>query len=250
MIRLINDTTTASEILENLRQVKVRIEQACSRAGRDPGEVKLLLATKTVPAEKIKVALEEGVSLIGENRVQDALCKYEALKAYSVRRHMIGHLQSNKVKQALQFADLIESVDRLSLAEKLRKRLEYENRTMDVFIQVNTSNEAGKFGISPEKALDFIKTVASFERLRIKGLMTIGLFSANEEKIRRCYKKLKGIQQEAYSLNLPNTDFKELSMGMSGDLEIAIEEGATIVRVGTAIFGRRMYPDSYYWNEK
>ena len=143
----------------------------------------------------------------------------------------------------------MQSVDRIELAEKLQQKLAERNQQMDVFIQVNTSNEESKFGVTPENALELVKQVAQLPNLTIKGLMTIGLFSSDEEKIRQCFKRLKQIQQDVTQLALPNVDVSELSMGMSGDLEIAIEEGATIVRVGTAIFGKRIYPDSYYWNE-
>jgi PLP dependent protein len=244
-----NESVTPWEIKQNLRKVKQRIRQACQRAGRDENEVQLLLATKTVPAEKIAAALQEGECLIGENKVQEGLFKSGALGHYPIQWHMIGHLQSNKVKQVLRFAHVIESVDRLSLAEKLQRRLSYENRILDIFIQVNTSSEPSKFGVAPEKALDFIRTVSCMERLRIKGLMTIGVFSAEPEKVRQCFRLLKTIQQQVMEASIAGVAMQELSMGMSHDLEIAIEEGATIVRVGSAIFGKRKYPDSYYWNE-
>ena len=143
----------------------------------------------------------------------------------------------------------LQSLDRLELAQKLHQRLLFENKTLDVLIQVNTSEEKSKFGVAPENAIDLIQQVSQLETLQIKGLMTIGLFSAETKKVRKCFQHLKKIQQDVIALNLPNVEMKELSMGMSGDLETAIEEGATIIRVGTAIFGQRIYPDSYYWNE-
>ena len=141
----------------------------------------------------------------------------------------------------------IQSVDRIELARKLNDRLAFEQRTMEIFIQVNTSYEDSKFGIAPEQAVDFAQEVSRLERLQIKGLMTIGLFSAEQEKVRKCFELLKTLQHEMLDKGI---EAHELSMGMSHDLETAIEEGATIVRVGTAIFGERIYPDSYYWNEK
>ncbi|VDH02900.1 YggS family pyridoxal phosphate enzyme [Bergeyella zoohelcum] len=126
----------------------------------------------------------------------------------------------------------------------------YEDKTIEALIQVNTSNEESKFGVAPSDAIELVKQVAQFDRIKIKGLMTIGLFSAESEKVRPCFRLLKNIQQEILSLHIPNVEMKELSMGMSGDLETAIEEGATIIRVGTAIFGQRIYPDSHYWNEE
>lgn len=238
------------EIITNLQQILKRIETSCKQAGRDPNEVKLLLATKTVPADRIKIALNAGQTLIGENKVQELKEKFEALKETPHTKHFIGHLQSNKIKDILKCnVACIQSLDRFDLAEKLHQRLQSEGKTIEVLIQVNTSNEESKFGVNPENAIDLVKVVAQLETLRIKGLMTIGLFSEETEKVRTCFKLLKNIQQQVIELEIPNVEMKELSMGMSGDLETAIEEGATIIRVGTAIFGQRNYPDSYYWNE-
>jgi hypothetical protein len=138
----------------------------------------------------------------------------------------------------------------LNLAEKLHQRLLLENKTIEVLIQVNTSFEESKFGVSPDNAIELVRQVAQLETLKIKGLMTIGLFSAETEKVRKCFRLLKDIQQKIIALKIPNVEMQELSMGMSSDLDTAIAEGATIVRVGTAIFGQRIYPDNYYWNEK
>lgn len=237
-------------IAQNLSVVLDRIAKACLHSSRNPDEVKLLLATKTVSAENITIALRAGQTLIGENKVQEIKQKQEALQEVPHRTHFIGHLQSNKIKDVLKYdVQCVETVDRLDLAEKLHQRLNAEGRQLDIFIQVNTSNEESKFGVAPEAALELIQQVAKLDALRITGLMTIGLFSAEADKVRACFKSLKRIQQEAIALQLPNVEMKELSMGMSGDLEIAIAEGATIVRVGTAIFGQRIYPDSYYWDE-
>lgn len=237
-------------IIHNLQVIHQRIASACAKSNRSIDEVKLLLATKTVPAERIQTALQAGEFLIGENKVQEIKEKYEALQQIPHESHFIGHLQTNKIKDILKYGvDCIQSVDRIDLAEKLDQRLRYENKQMNVFIQVNTSQEESKFGVAPENALELIRKVAALETIHIKGLMTIGLFSSDHEKVRACFKVLKSVQQKAHSLHIPNVSLNELSMGMSQDLEIAIEEGATIVRVGTAIFGERIYPDSYYWNE-
>lgn len=236
-------------ITQNLKTIHNRIQLACKQAGRDPEEVRLLLATKTVDSERIKFALQQGETLVGENKVQELKQKCTAIEKLHPEVHFIGHLQTNKAKDVIKWASCIESIDRLKLAKKLHNRLLSENRTIDVYIQVNTSYEESKFGVSPEKALELIERVFKLETMNIKGLMTIGLFSAEPEKVRKCFRLLKTIQREARELNLPGVSLEELSMGMSGDLEIAIEEGATIVRVGTAIFGERIYPDSYYWNE-
>lgn len=238
-------------IIHNLNVILKRIENACINAGRNPKEVKLLMATKTVSTDRIKIALQTGQTLIAENKVQEVKEKYEDLKNIPHTSHFIGHLQTNKIKDILKYGvQCVQSVDRLDLAEKLHQKLLAEEREMDILIQVNTSNEESKFGVSPENTLDLVKEISTLSTLKIKGLMTIGLFSSEEERVRTCFQLLKRLQQEITNLNLPNVEMKELSMGMSGDLEIAIQEGATIVRVGTAIFGERIYPDSYYWNEQ
>ena len=238
-------------IIHNLNVILKRIENACINAGRNPKEVKLLMATKTVSADRIKIALQTGQTLIAENKVQEVKEKYEDLKNIPHTSHFIGHLQTNKIKDILKYGvQCVQSVDRLDLAENLHQKLLAEEREMDILIQVNTSNEESKFGVSPENTLDLVKEISTLSTLKIKGLMTIGLFSSDEERVRTCFQLLKSLQQKITNLNLPNVEMKELSMGMSGDLEIAIQEGATIVRVGTAIFGERIYPDSYYWNEQ
>lgn len=240
----------SNEIRNNIAGIIDRIHKACVENGRDPNEVKLLLATKTVPADRIKPALQAGQTLIAENKVQELKAKYEALKDVPHTSHFIGHLQTNKIKDLLKYnVSCIQSLDRLDLAEKLHQRLQIENKSMEVFIQVNTSYEESKFGVTPDRVVALVKEVAQLETLKIKGLMTIGLLSAETGKVRRCFRLLKTIQQQITALELPGVELNELSMGMSGDLEIAIAEGATMVRVGTAIFGQRPTPDSYYWNE-
>ncbi len=239
------------QLLNNLKAIEDRIVSACIRCNRNPGDVKLLLATKTVSPDKIVIALKSGQTLIAENKIQELKEKYEALKTVPHTNHFIGHLQTNKIKDVLKYdVACIQSVDRLNLAEKLHQRLTAENKSIDVLIQVNTSDEESKFGIHLEHAVELVRQVAQLERIRIKGLMTIGLFSADNDKVRQCFRLLKNLQQEIIRQNIPHVEMQELSMGMSGDLEIAIEEGATIIRVGTAIFGKRDTPDSFYWNEK
>ncbi|MCP1299316.1 YggS family pyridoxal phosphate-dependent enzyme [Chryseobacterium sp. S0630] len=238
------------DILHNLTLINDRIKKACEQSERNRNEVRLLLATKTVSAERIKIALENGQTLIAENKVQELKEKYEELKDIPHENHFIGHLQTNKIKDILKYGvTCIQSLDRLELAEKLHQKLLAENRTMDVLIQVNTSNEESKFGVDPDEAIELTRKISHYSTLKIKGLMTIGLFSAETGKVRVCFKILKKLQQDIITENIPNVEMKELSMGMSGDLETAIEEGATIVRVGTAVFGTRIYPDSYYWDE-
>ncbi|MBL1407339.1 YggS family pyridoxal phosphate-dependent enzyme [Sphingobacterium faecale] len=239
-----------SDIINNLNIILHRMEVACRDSGRDPNEVKLLLATKTVPADRIKVALEAGQTLIAENKVQEIKEKYKSLQSVPHTNHFIGHLQSNKIKDILKYdISCIQSLDRLDVAEKLQQRLVYEGKKIEVLIQVNTSGEESKFGTHPDQAIELVRAVSRFSNIEIKGLMTIGLFSAEIEKVRPCFRLLRDIQQEVIAQNIPNVSMRELSMGMSGDLETAIQEGATIVRVGTAIFGQRIYADSYYWDE-
>lgn len=239
-----------NSIASNIKAVQDRIYAACMHSGRAPDAVKLLLATKTVEPERIKEALRAGHTLIAENKVQELKDKYNALCPIPHINHFIGHLQTNKIKDLLQ-CDVIclQSLDRLSLAQKLQQKLEAAGRTMDVLIQVNTSGEASKFGVEPGKAIELVRQVAVLDRLKIRGLMTIGLFSPDTEKVRQCFRRLSILQEQIREQAIPGVQMQELSMGMSGDLETAIEEGATIVRIGTAVFGQRQYPDSYYWNE-
>lgn len=234
------------DILHNLEVIRQRIDRACLRSGRNRETVKLLLATKTVSSERIKLALQVGENLIGENKVQELKEKYDDLRTIPHQAHFIGHLQSGRIKEVIRYADCIQSIDRWEIAEKLQRRLEYEDKTIDIFMQVNTSYEASKFGVAPTQAIQLAKELKTLDRLQLKGLMTIGLFSSEQEKVRKCFQLLKGIQGQ---LKENDIQVDDLSMGMSGDLETAIEEGSTIVRVGTAIFGKRIYPDSYYWNE-
>lgn len=235
-------------IKNNISHILQRIANATEKAHRNPNEVKLLLATKTVSAENIKISFQNHQTLIGENKIQEIKSKYDSLRAFDHHTHFIGHLQTNKIKELLKYdVACIQSLDRLKLAEKLQDRLEFEDKTIDAFLQFNTSFEDSKFGMAPDQALTFAKEIQRFDRINIKGLMTIGLFSAEDDKVRKCFQRLRQIQMQLLDHDVP---VHELSMGMSGDLEIAIEEGATIVRVGTAIFGKREFPDSYYWNEK
>lgn len=238
-------------IVKNLQFIENKIKNSCLQYHRDPCDVKLLLATKTVSVERIKKALQTGHTLIGENKVQELREKHGALQDIPHINHFIGHLQSNKIKHVLQLdVSCIQSVDRLELAEKLNQKLGQKNKKMDIFIQVNTSLEPSKFGISPAETIKLIQQIATLENLHIKGLMTIGLFSSDRGKVRKCYQLLKQLQQDIIKEQIPNVNMDELSMGMSADYDIAIEEGATIVRIGTAVFGERIYPDSYYWNEQ
>ena len=237
-------------IEENLKLIREKMNVTCQSTGRNPEDVKLLLATKTVSADRIKQALEDGETLIGENKVQELEKKYSLLQDENIEWHFIGHLQTNKVKQILKYVTCIHSVDRMKLGRVLHKELTKENRKLDILVQVNTSYEESKFGVAPEETLNLIEQLSKLDTLNIKGLMTIGKLTTNDKETRECFRLLKSIQQQVIEQNFPGVEMDILSMGMSGDFEIAIEEGATIIRVGTAIFGEREYPDSYYWNEQ
>jgi len=240
----------AVAIAVRMHEVKARIESACARSGRDPEQIRLLLATKTVPPERIAHAVHAGASLLGENKVQEGRAKQAAVAALSGIQqewHFIGHLQTNKVADVLKWATLVQSIDRKSLAEKLQRRLEYEDRTLDVFMQVNTSAEASKFGVAPDEAIGLARHIASMDRLRLCGLMTIGLLGASPEDARPSLRLLRIVFDRIRDECMSGVDLRDLSMGMSSDMEVAIEEGATIVRVGTAVFGHRPTPNSLYW---
>ena len=229
----------AEQIRERLAEVRTRIDAACVAAGREPGDVRLLLATKTVGPERIRVAIEAGADLVGENRVQEVRPKYEALADLEYERHFIGHLQSNKINALVPYVSCIQSLDRLSLADKLQARLERESETREVLIQVNTSGEESKFGIEPDDAVDFAREVSRRDALQVRGLMTIGLFSEDPETTRPSLAALRKTAAGIREAAIEGVEMRELSMGMSGDLEMAIEEGSTIVRVGSAVFGER-----------
>lgn len=226
-------------IRANIKAVRARIETACDAAGRAPDEVRLLLATKTQGPGPVRVAIEAGETLVAENRVQEVRPKFEALKDLDYERHFIGNLQSNKINALVPYVSCIQSLDRLSLAKKLQVKLDRDGEQRDVLLQVNTSHEESKFGLDPSELSAFAEEVSRFDALRIRGLMTIGLFTEDPELARPSLAKLRELRDQVRQQNLDGVEMKELSMGMSGDLAVAIAEGSTIVRVGTAIFGSR-----------
>lgn len=230
------------EIRANIAAVRARIDQSCAAAGRAPGEVSLLLATKTVPADRVAVAVTAGATLIGENKVQELAEKDAVLAALPCERHFIGHLQSNKVNQVLRYVSCIQTVDRVELAERLQRRLEAVDGSVEVLLQVNTSGEPTKSGVTPGEAATLARAMAGFDRLRVRGLMTIGLFSADLELARPSYRRLRETAATICELGLDGVRMDVLSMGMSADLDVAIAEGSTMVRVGTAVFGPRLRP--------
>jgi pyridoxal phosphate enzyme (YggS family) len=225
------------DIKENLLRLKERISSAAKRLGKDVSGITLVAATKDVPAALIKNAVDAGIRQIGENKVQEAEAKYEALKDLSIEWHMIGHLQTNKVKKALSIFSVIQSVDSSRLAEKISTEAQKTGKKVDIFLEINTSGEASKYGIIPEKAAETAEHVSKLPNLSLKGLMTVGPFTADENKVRNSFKLLKNLSEQIASKNLPNVEMKYLSMGMTDDFETAIEEGSNLIRVGRAIFG-------------
>ncbi len=227
-------------ILERLERVAAEIGRAATEAGREPADVRLLLATKTQSAERISTVLRAGYSLIGENRVQEVVAKADELAAFPHEMHFIGHLQANKVNQVLDHINCLQSLDSADLAARLDSRLEARDRQLDVLIQVNVSGEVSKSGVAPDRALDLVAEVARFPRLTVRGFMTIGLNSPDTSAVRAGYRRLADLRGSAIAQRVPGAgNATELSMGMSGDFAVAIAEGATMVRLGSAVFGRR-----------
>ncbi|MFH2013254.1 MAG: YggS family pyridoxal phosphate-dependent enzyme [Pseudomonadota bacterium] len=227
------------QIADNLLSVKDRIEKAALRAGRNPDEVKLVVVSKTVGVEKVREAISAGATILGESYVQEAKEKIEEI-GREVQWHMIGHLQTNKVKQTINLFDMIHSVDRISLAEEIDKRTKQSGKRISVLIQVNISREATKSGIERDRAISLVSEIANFTNIKVEGLMTMPPYFADPEDARPYFKALRGLKEKIEFEGFENVSMKELSMGMSNDFEIAVEEGATIVRVGTAIFGERL----------
>ncbi|WP_457600740.1 YggS family pyridoxal phosphate-dependent enzyme [Hydrogenivirga sp.] len=222
---------------ERLTHILERIERACERSGRKPSEVKLLGASKTVPPERIREFYGCGLKTFGENRVQEFLKKYEALSGLSIEWHFIGRLQTNKVKYLIDKVALIHSLDRQSLADELQKRASRENRVQGVLIEVNVGGEETKGGVQPEGLCELYEYATSLPNLRVEGLMTIPPYREDPEKVRPFFMKLRELKEELERHF--RVELTHLSMGMSHDFEVAVEEGATIVRVGTLLFGER-----------
>ncbi|MEZ5928355.1 MAG: YggS family pyridoxal phosphate-dependent enzyme [Agrobacterium albertimagni] len=241
---------SAADIERNICAVRSRIAAACARVGRAPESVELLPVTKTVDEARIRFAHAAGCRTFGENKVQEMQGKVERLADLTARWSLIGRLQTNKVKHAARLADEFQALGSLKLAEALQRRLEIEDRTLDVYVQVNSSGEASKYGLDPTEVLPFVRELPAFDRLRIKGLMTLAVFSADETRVRGCFRLMSVLQKMLHNRAPQGMSFDVLSMGMSGDFEIAIEEGATLVRVGQAIFGARPLPDSHYWPDE
>ncbi|SHK39224.1 YggS family pyridoxal phosphate-dependent enzyme [Paramaledivibacter caminithermalis] len=227
-------------IENNINNVVNNIRNACLKAGRNPDEVKLIAVTKTIDVDTINCALKTGITDIGENKVQEIIVKYDKIQ-YKPKWHLIGHLQTNKVKYIIDKVDLIHSLDSLRLAKEINKRAKRIERVMDVLIQINIADDEDKFGIGYDELDDFIKDMSEFENIRVQGLMTIVPYVKNSEEVRPYFREMKGIFDSLKNSNYNNINMNYLSMGMTNDYTVAVEEGSNMVRIGTGIFGQRDY---------
>ena len=227
-------------IAENIKEIRANIDEAERRSGREPKDVLLLAVSKTVEVSKIKAAVECGLDELGENRVQEIMEKYEPMGP-DVKWHLIGHLQTNKVKYIIDKVKLIHSLESLKLAEEIDKQAKKHEITADVLVEINMAREESKFGILPEQAEEFIRELANLGNIRVRGLMTVAPFVENGEENRVYFRNMKQLLVDINAKKINNITMDILSMGMTGDYITAVEEGATIVRVGTGIFGSRNY---------
>lgn len=238
--------TEVAGILANLSAVRDRIAAACRAADRDPAEVRLMPVSKTHGTDKILAVRAAGERTFGENRIQEAEAKASDLADTDIRWAVIGHLQTNKAKNLARFAHEFHALDSLRVAKELDKRLQNEGRGIDVFIQVNSSAEPQKFGLSPSEVEEFATQLAPFSALNIIGLMTLAVFSSDPAEVEPCFVRMADLQRRLRDNDRAVGSYDELSMGMSGDFELAIAHGATCVRVGQAIFGDRLDPNAYW----
>ncbi|PAB58849.1 YggS family pyridoxal phosphate-dependent enzyme [Anaeromicrobium sediminis] len=226
-------------IKENIDHVRSEIDEICKKVDRDSNEVTLIAVTKTIDTARIGQALNENIKDVGENKVQEIMNKYEEIKDAKI--HMIGHLQTNKVKYIIDKVSLIHSLDRVSLAKEINKRAKQHNIIMDTLVQVNVANEETKFGLKVEAVESFLEEIKHMENIRVVGLMTIAPYEEDSENVRIYFKGLKKIFEELKGKDYSNVNMKYLSMGMTNDYKVAIEEGANFIRIGTGIFGLRNY---------
>jgi pyridoxal phosphate enzyme (YggS family) len=224
---------------QRLEQIRQRIRQAAESCNRDAGSVRLVAVSKTIAADTVKEAIDAGVTILGENYVQEARDKFKALIQYPVSWHFIGHLQSNKAKYAVRLFDLIHSVDSLKLARELDKQAAKVDKIQQILVQVNISAEDTKSGISPDETPRLLKEIGQMKNITVKGLMTMPPYFYQPEKVQPFFAALRKLRDQLKEQSQPNVSLDELSMGMTGDFEVAIKEGATLVRIGTAIFGER-----------
>ena len=224
---------------KRLESIEDRIKKAAESCGRNPESVRLVAVSKTMPVERVREAIQAGVTILGENYIQEAGDKISALSVYPVSWHFIGHLQRNKVKYAVKLFDLIHSVDSLKLAQEVNKQAKNHNKTQQILIQVNIGEDPSKSGTATEGTLQLVQNVSRFENLSVRGLMTMPPFFDDPERVRPCFEELAKLRDLIAAESIPNVAMDELSMGMTGDFEVAIACGATLIRIGTAIFGRR-----------
>lgn len=229
-----------SSITENLAVIKQRIQRACLRANRDPAQVKLIGVSKTVPADRVREGIQAGVTLLGENYVQEAQEKIAQLQGLGASWHFIGHLQSNKARVAVDLFDLIHTVDRNSLAKELNRRAEQTGRRLDVLLEVNVGEEASKSGASQQDLVALFRYASSLDGLAVRGLMALPPYLEDPEQVRPYFQQMRVLLDRLRQDAARPEQLSELSMGMSHDFEVAIEEGATFIRVGTALFGERL----------
>ena len=227
-------------LARNLQQVNTNIERACAAAGRTPDEVTLVAVSKTKPVSMLQEAYDAGARIFGENKVQEIMDKYDQLPS-DIQWHMIGHLQRNKVKYIIDKVAMIHSVDSLRLAQTIEQEAAKKNLVMPVLLEVNVAEEDTKFGLKVDEVLPLLEEISSFSHLQVKGLMTIAPFVENPEENRKVFRTLKKLSVDIGAKNINNVTMSVLSMGMTGDYQVAIEEGSTMVRVGTGIFGERNY---------
>jgi len=232
---------TKVDIGRNVQKVYETVVEAAKRAGRNTESVKLVAVSKTISVENIKEALVAGITCLGENKVQEGIEKKPQLSAYTFEFHLIGHLQKNKVNKAVATFDWIESLDGIELARKIDQACQLLDKVIPVLIQVNLGKEGTKSGVAGEDVLPLVNQIAGFQHLSIRGLMTLPPFFENPQDVRPYFRRLRELSEQIDRLKIENVGMNELSMGMSHDYPIAIEEGATLVRVGTAIFGERPY---------
>jgi pyridoxal phosphate enzyme (YggS family) len=225
-----------SELQENLTRIRSRIDQACERSGRQPDSVRLMAVSKNQPPERVAEAASAGLTLFGENRIQDAKVKIPLCPG-QLEWHFIGHLQSNKSRDAVSLFQVVQGVDSLALAEELQKQALKQARSLPILLEVNVAGESSKFGWNPDRLLAELPQLNALNRLEVHGLMTIAPYAVDPEQVRPIFRRLRELRDRC--TDLLGAPLPVLSMGMSGDLEVAIEEGATLVRVGTALFGER-----------
>lgn len=235
--------------LQNLVRIQEQVKQLCITHHRQPDSCRVLPVSKTISANLLQLFCQHNQLVFAENKVQELKQKYQALKSFDPKWHLIGHLQTNKVRECVEVAEMIHSVDRLRLGQALETHLQRVGKSMDVLIQINTSGEDSKFGVPPDDAIKLIRDLRKFETLKIKGLMTLAVLSSDSPAVRRCFRKLRLLAEQYRNEGLDHVEMAELSMGMSSDYKIAIQEGSTIVRIGQDIFGPRELPNSHYWNE-